>query len=109
MCVFPSESDDDVVTSPYNSILASQQLIEHADCVFPLDNHALQGYALLEQQQRLIADKRYTLSSSGVNAVASDTSNNSGNNSSSGAKGRGSGFDEMNSVAARMMCHVSAI
>ena len=118
VCVFPSENDDDVVTSPYNSILASQQLIEHADCVFPLDNHALQGYAQLEQQQRLIADKRYSLSSGGVNSTNStNTTNNSGNTNnstnsnsnqnSSGAKGRGSGFDEMNSVAARMICHVS--
>ena len=36
-CVFPSE-DDDVVTSPYNSMLALNVLIEHADCVLPVDN-----------------------------------------------------------------------
>ncbi len=38
--VFPS-SQDDVVTSPYNSTLATAQLIEHADAVFPVDNAAL--------------------------------------------------------------------
>eukprot|EP01105_Mastigella_eilhardi_P027076 TRINITY_DN816_c0_g1_i6.p1 TRINITY_DN816_c0_g1~~TRINITY_DN816_c0_g1_i6.p1 ORF type:complete len:450 (+),score=118.80 TRINITY_DN816_c0_g1_i6:28-1350(+) len=38
--VFPSE-DDDVVTSPYNSILSLAQLIDHADCVLPLCNDAL--------------------------------------------------------------------
>ena len=38
--VFPSV-DDDVVTSPYNSILAINQLIEHSDCVLPIDNQAL--------------------------------------------------------------------
>jgi tubulin epsilon len=38
--VFPS-SDDDVITSPYNSILSLNQLQEHADCVLPIDNQAL--------------------------------------------------------------------
>ncbi|KAK9841919.1 hypothetical protein WJX84_011041 [Apatococcus fuscideae] len=42
--VFPSD-DDDVVTSPYNSLLALQQLLEHADCVLPLENQALQDIA----------------------------------------------------------------
>ena len=38
--VFPS-TDDDVITSPYNSTLATAELIEHADAVFPVDNAAL--------------------------------------------------------------------
>lgn len=38
--VFPSE-DDDVITSPYNSLLSAGKLIEHADCVLPIDNQAL--------------------------------------------------------------------
>ena len=36
-CVFPS-NDDDVITSPYNSMLALNMLIDHADCVLPVDN-----------------------------------------------------------------------
>lgn len=39
-CVFPS-NDDDVITSPYNSMLALNELIEHADCILPVDNQAL--------------------------------------------------------------------
>jgi tubulin epsilon len=39
-CVFPS-NDDDVVTSPYNAMLSLSELIEHADCVLPVDNQAL--------------------------------------------------------------------
>lgn len=39
-CTFPS-ADDDVITSPYNTILALDQLIDHADCVLPADNGAL--------------------------------------------------------------------
>lgn len=38
--VFPSE-DDDVVTSPYNALLAASKLVEHADCVLPVENQAL--------------------------------------------------------------------
>ena len=38
--VFPSV-DDDVVTSPYNSILALNKLTEHAHCVLPVENQAL--------------------------------------------------------------------
>ncbi|EPY33703.1 tubulin epsilon [Strigomonas culicis] len=32
---------DDVVTAPYNSCFAMKELIEHSDCVVPLDNDAL--------------------------------------------------------------------
>ena len=39
-CVFPSE-DDDVITSPYNSMLALNVLINSADCILPVDNQAL--------------------------------------------------------------------
>ena len=38
--VFPSP-DEDVVTSPYNSVLALNELREHSDCVLPIDNQAL--------------------------------------------------------------------
>lgn len=38
--VFPS-TDDDVITSPYNSMLACSKLVEYADCVLPIDNEAL--------------------------------------------------------------------
>jgi tubulin epsilon len=36
-CVFPS-NDDDVITSPYNSMLALNTLIENSDCILPVDN-----------------------------------------------------------------------
>ena len=38
--VFPSK-DDDVITSPYNSVLSLNQLIDNADCVLPVDNESL--------------------------------------------------------------------
>ncbi|XP_070209255.1 tubulin epsilon chain-like [Littorina saxatilis] len=38
--VYPS-AEDDVITSPYNSVLAMRELTEHADCVLPVENQAL--------------------------------------------------------------------
>nr|XP_057946105.1 tubulin epsilon chain-like [Doryrhamphus excisus] len=38
--VYPS-SEDDVIISPYNSILAMRELTENADCVLPVENQAL--------------------------------------------------------------------
>ena len=38
--LFPSH-DDDVVTSPYNAMLALDQLVEHADVALPIENQAL--------------------------------------------------------------------
>lgn len=35
--LFPS-ADDDVITSPYNTVLALRHLTEHADCVLPIEN-----------------------------------------------------------------------
>lgn len=35
--VYPS-AEDDVITSPYNSVLAMRELTEHADCVLPVEN-----------------------------------------------------------------------
>ena len=57
-CVFPS-NDDDVITSPYNSMLALNVLIDNADCVLPVDNQALfeivskvdSQYAKMKSQQ----------------------------------------------------------
>ncbi|XP_064597116.1 tubulin epsilon chain-like [Liolophura sinensis] len=38
--VYPSV-EDDVVTSPYNSVLAMRELTENADCALPIENQAL--------------------------------------------------------------------
>ncbi|XP_038617344.1 tubulin epsilon chain isoform X1 [Tachyglossus aculeatus] len=38
--VYPS-GEDDVITSPYNSVLAMKELNEHADCVLPIENASL--------------------------------------------------------------------
>ena len=42
VAVYPS-ADDDVITSPYNCVLAMKQLTDYADCVIPIDNQSLIG------------------------------------------------------------------
>ena len=41
--VYPS-LDDDVITSPYNSVLAMRQLTDHADCVLPIENQVTERH-----------------------------------------------------------------
>ncbi|KAJ8665318.1 hypothetical protein QAD02_006980 [Eretmocerus hayati] len=41
LCIYPA-STQDVVTVPYNVLLSTRELIEHATCVFPTENRALQ-------------------------------------------------------------------
>ncbi len=53
--VYPS-IDDDVITSPYNSVLAMRQLTEHADCVLPIENQAL-GDIMAKINQALPPDR----------------------------------------------------
>lgn len=55
-----------------------------------------------------MADNRYALSNPSTNTgYTQSASRTDGGPSSSAARGGGSGFDEMNSIAARMICHVS--
>ncbi|XP_076249372.1 tubulin epsilon chain [Calliopsis andreniformis] len=39
-CVYPTVMQD-VVTAPYNALLATQELIDYATCVFPVENQSL--------------------------------------------------------------------
>ena len=36
-CVYPA-GNEDVITAPYNTVLSTRELTEHASCVFPVDN-----------------------------------------------------------------------
>lgn len=47
--IFP---EDDVVTGPYNSVLAMSKLSEYSDCILPVDNKALRNILdFLEQEK----------------------------------------------------------
>ncbi|XP_048505221.1 tubulin epsilon chain-like isoform X2 [Athalia rosae] len=55
-CVFPAGSED-VVTAPYNVILATRELIDHATCVFPAENKALLEICNAQMLKRENADQ----------------------------------------------------
>jgi tubulin epsilon len=106
--VFPSV-DDDVVTSPYNSVLAIEKLNEHVDCVLPVDNSALQDMVAKSDGT---ASRARGSSGSGPGGAARMSSpaaaaGGGGGGGSSSSTGPGT-FDAMNSVVARMLLSLTA-
>lgn len=97
-CVFPSE-DNDVVTAPYNSVLATKQLMEHVDCVFPIDNRDLQAFAALEASQRTKQISRNQGARAPMGLEIQDSLQR--------AK-KDKGFDDMKAIAARMLCQLTS-
>jgi tubulin epsilon len=100
-CVFPSE-DDDVITSPYNSMLALNELIDHADCIMPVDNQALfeivarvdSQYEKLKQSKQAFGGKDES-----VNRIKNGTSIiESGNE-----KKKANHFEKENSIVANVI------
>jgi tubulin epsilon len=84
--VFPATQHDDVVTSPYNSMLALSKLLAHADCVLPIDNQALMGIIDRIQKTR---DKEEAKS------TVADTA------------GRAKAYDRMNSLVAHLLANLT--
>jgi len=82
IAVYPSGDDEDVITAPYNAVLATQWLSEASDCVVPLENKAL-----LDVSSRL-----YSNSSVPSNAIGN----------------KRCGFDEVNDIAAQLLSHLTA-
>ena len=99
VCAYPSV-DNDVVTSPYNTILATNSLIEHADCVFPIDNSALFAFHQLELATQMSTAK-------GANKYGS-TSDGNTQNANSGKNKNDKGYNEVNAIVARMISHLTA-
>ena len=97
--VYPSE-DNDVVTSPYNTVLAMKQLVEHADCVFPMDNSSLFHFANLETSYE------NKINASNVSTSAPTISKKDQQVGKVGRKDKG--FDAINAVAARMLCNLTS-
>ncbi|CAM9206494.1 unnamed protein product [Discosporangium mesarthrocarpum] len=86
--VFPS-GDDDVITSPYNTVLALRELTAHADCVLPVDNASLVNIVKRMSSGRDARD--------GSTVRGSKTDDNGG-----------SGFDSMNGLVARLLTDLTA-
>lgn len=104
--VYPS-ADDDVITSPYNSVLAMHQLTEHADCVLPIENQALVDICNKVSSAlppSKTGKKVYPSSSqSRVKASSAVTSGDGGV-----AKGPEKPFDNMNNIAANLILNLTS-
>ncbi|KAM7536509.1 hypothetical protein Aperf_G00000085520 [Anoplocephala perfoliata] len=94
--VFPSV-DDDVITSPYNSVLAIDKLTELADCVITVENGALENI-INRIHKEILAEKDKHGSASG--------SVIDGSGGVSGGKSRA--FDEMNNIVANMLLNLTS-
>uniref|UniRef100_A0A4W5N861 Tubulin epsilon 1 n=1 Tax=Hucho hucho TaxID=62062 RepID=A0A4W5N861_9TELE len=94
--VYPS-AEDDVVTSPYNSVLAMRELTEHADCVLPVENQSLVD----------IVNKIKHMSHSGKpgSVIKKDSAIISGQGGVSGAE---KPFDAMNNIVANLLLNITS-
>ncbi|XP_069090639.1 tubulin epsilon chain isoform X4 [Pleurodeles waltl] len=94
--VYPS-AEDDVITSPYNSVLAMKELTEHADCVLPIENQSLND----------IVNKIDQMARSGK--LGSTIKQNSPVTSSKGAiKETEKPFDAMNNIVANLLLNLTS-
>ncbi|CAM9573899.1 unnamed protein product [Lampetra planeri] len=93
MALYPS-AEDDVVTSPYNSVLAMRELTEHADCVLPIENQALVD----------IVNKINHAAALGK-SVRSQTTLSSSHGC---LKGQEKPFDTMNNIVANLMLNMTS-
>lgn len=104
--VFPSE-DDDVITSPYNSVLALRELADHADCVLPIDNQSL--FDLTNRANRLVSQSG-RFRNRGSSSVTYDSKTNITTNAMSGdgtQTSKGKPFDQMNNIAANLLTNLT--
>jgi tubulin epsilon len=83
-CVYPSD-ENDVITAPYNILLATRELINSADCVFPLNNSSLFAFHQLENPQ---------------NSKEEDTT--------AYLRKRSKGYEGVNNIAARVLCNLTS-
>lgn len=95
-CLLPA-ADDDVITSPYNTLLALDQLADHADCVLPADNGAL---------ARIVARATSAGRAHGAGAGGSAGTSTVANGGEPAAKSRA--FDECNNVVAGLLSNLTA-
>ena len=97
--VFPA-ADDDVITSPYNAVLAAHSLVQHADCVFPVDNAALIELVNRVERPQPGTEQR----------VGAITENGAGVRAAAGGRPvtPTHAFDAMNNLVAHMLANLTA-
>lgn len=104
--VYPS-ADDDVITSPYNSVLAMHQLTECADCVLPIENQALVDiYNKVSNALPPSKTGKKVYPSSSQSHVKANSAITSGDGGVD--KGPGKPFDNMNNIAANLILNMTS-
>uniref|UniRef100_H2Z470 Tubulin/FtsZ GTPase domain-containing protein n=1 Tax=Ciona savignyi TaxID=51511 RepID=H2Z470_CIOSA len=93
--VYPS-TDDDVITSPYNSVLAMKELTENADCVLPINNESLMNICNKIHQAQPGKIKKESTIASGVGSVGGNKKNEKP-------------FDHMNNIVANMILNMTSL
>ncbi|KAJ3293807.1 Tubulin epsilon chain [Borealophlyctis nickersoniae] len=94
--------DDDVVTSPYNSILSLSTILNTADLVLPIENQALLDiYTRVTSESDKMRKKGSALTDSGVNAYGGMCA------TASGAR-KTQAFDTMNNIVARLLMNMTS-
>jgi tubulin epsilon len=94
-CVYPSE-ENDVITSPYNIMLSTKELIQSANCVFPMNNSSLFSFYQLEKPPA--SDPNSSSSSSSAVKITPTKEK----------KSRSKGFEEINGIVARVLCNITS-
>ncbi|XP_029318651.1 tubulin epsilon chain isoform X3 [Cottoperca gobio] len=89
--------EDDVITSPYNSVLAMRELTEHADCVLPVENQSLVD--IVNKIKRMSHDGKPG------SVIKSESTVISGQGGLSGAE---KPFDAMNNIVANLLLNITS-
>ena len=113
VAVYPS-SDDDVITSPYNCVLAQRQLTDYADCVMPIDNQSLVN--IVNRVESVSAPSSKSSSSLSSHLRKADASKVvltggtiiSSQNSCHAQKKCEKPFDSMNNIVANMLLNLTS-
>ncbi|CAI2733785.1 unnamed protein product [Schistosoma spindalis] len=93
IAVFPS-TDDDVVTSPYNTVLALDQITEFADCVLPIDNIALSN--IIDKAKKFHCNSKGSVNDRTGSAICSKHIKPA------------KPFDDMNNIVANMLLNLTS-
>jgi tubulin epsilon len=114
---YPS-ADDDVITSPYNCVLAMKQLTEFADCIMPIDNQSLINIVNKVENAcntNTSSNNNSTFSqglrradSSKVLPNIKNTIISSANTTSAEKKSSEKPFDSMNNIVANMLLNLTS-
>ncbi|XP_062510465.1 tubulin epsilon chain-like isoform X2 [Corticium candelabrum] len=105
IAVYPS-ADDDVITSPYNSVLAMHELTEKADCVLPIENQALVDLVMtINKAAALKSDRSRVTLSSLSHEMKRHSSVTSGHG---GISKDEKPFDAMNNIVAHLLLNMTS-